>query len=241
MSIANPPLPHLATQTVDESLYTVQDAHTQHIAPNPETVGGATALTMPTSSAIDESFAVDLPPASQLDSSVLEALPSALRDKILKAYAKDVSQERKAKDAVDPETCARTLLAGGISGTSKLVVLPPEANPCRHRHSLDEEFVVEDQARFLPECRQYIREWVINFGDGPEEHDVDKVNKFLIQLSKSNLEVVLAFLKSFRRLIVNLEMGKTSWSLAFNFILQKLQTAIQIQYGGTLGIEEISV
>lgn len=36
---------------------------------------------------MDESFLIDLPPVSQLDPSVLDALPSAMRDQILKHVA----------------------------------------------------------------------------------------------------------------------------------------------------------
>ena len=91
-----PPLSSAVTQTVNKTLY----SYLQSAPPAKDTSAppggyslpgpGATA-TKP--SPVDDSFLIDLPPMSQLDCSVLDALPSAMRNQILRSYEKSLKSE----------------------------------------------------------------------------------------------------------------------------------------------------
>lgn len=96
MAAVHPPLSSTVTQTVDRTLY----SYLQPAPPTKDTgslpsgyslPGGGAAVTKP--SPVDDSFLIDLPPMSQLDCSVLDALPSAMRNQILRSYEKSLNSE----------------------------------------------------------------------------------------------------------------------------------------------------
>ena len=92
-----PPLSSTMTQTADKTLYSyLQPApptkDTSSSLPIGYSLGGAGA-TVTKPSPVDDSFLIDLPPMSQLDCSVLDALPSAMRNQILRSYEKSLKSE----------------------------------------------------------------------------------------------------------------------------------------------------
>ena len=81
------------TQTVDKTLYS-------YLQPAPPTKGSSSGYSLPGGGAavtkpspVDDSFLIDLPPMSQLDCSVLDALPLAMRNQILRSYEKSLKSE----------------------------------------------------------------------------------------------------------------------------------------------------
>lgn len=167
-------------------------------------------------SELDEYFAIDLPPASQLDTSVLEALPAALKDKILKTYSDKASESpRKVATSVQPEA----------------------SRPAAEESS--SYCVVGDDSEFVASFRAYLKDWVDHSLDSAIDKDVEKVTDYLVQISRTNLTVVLCVLRYFRRLLTQREL--TMWYSAFNRLLDGIQDQVKSQYHGTLPICEIEI
>jgi len=178
----------------------------------------------------DESFAIDLPPASQLDSSVLEALPPSMKEKILQSYAKETSTSAACTDLGNIDKLAmlnttRTNTELSLQNTDEETSTIPDVTS---------DVPSCEQSNFLKEFREYIRDWVTTFIEGPNKGDLEKVTKYLTDLSRTNLELVLVVLKYFRRLIARLELSM--WYPAFNLLLSKLQAEVRHNYGGTLNV-----
>ena len=206
----NTPLPNLATQTLDKGLYSSTDQDINDITVQ-STVPGP-----------DESFAIDLPPASELDASVLEALPLPLRDRILKSYSSS-----------NPPITQEPL-------TEMIPMFQPIQDSHLEPRTVSSPLVhIWNESEFLANFRSYLKDWVEHFTKGPEEHDVEKVTEYLLQLSHSNLSVLLAVLKYLRRTITKL--GLMEWCSVFNTILCTLQIDIRQHFQGTLAIEEIRI
>ena len=225
---SDPPLPKLTTQKVEEGLYSSHNSgHIKSIAQHPEfcaTVGGRLVVAEPRE-ASNESFTIELPPASQLDSSVLEALPPSMKEMILQSYAKEISVPDIAAGIED-----RKLAMFNVTRTNTEISL----------QSIDDKSsTIPNVTLAVPSSceqsnffREYIRDWVTSFIEGPNEDDLEKVTEYLTGLSRMNLELVLVVLKYFRRLIARLELSM--WYPGFNLLLSKLQAEVRRSYGGTL-------
>ena len=206
---------------------------------------------------MDESFAVELPPASQLDSSVLEALPASLRERILNGYA-------RKQQLIPPSSSDFSALNFEIPSPQPIAtfnpthplpelkaIRPPRVvsvgtsemtQPCRELtfgllNSKPKGVLIGDEFKFFSEHRTYLKDWVINFLDGPDDSDLQTVTVYLTDLVRGNLEATTVILKYFRRLILNLNLCQ--WYPVFNSLLQRLQTETHHQYGGMLNVKEI--
>lgn len=230
---SNPPLPKLMTQKLEEGLYSSHNSiDIKSIAHHPEfgaTVGSSVVAEHRDTR--DESFAIDLPPASQLDSSVLEALPPSMKEKILQSYAKETSTLAACTDLgnIDKKLAmlnnTRTNTEVSLQNTDKETSTIPDVTS---------DVPSCEQSNFLKEFREYIRDWVTTFIEGPNKDDLEKVTKYLTDLSRTNLELVLVALKYFRRMIARLELSL--WYPVFNLLLSRLQTEVRHNYGGTLNV-----
>jgi len=223
----------LATQKLEEGLYSSHNSiDIKSIAHHPEfgaTVGSSHVVAEHRDTR-DESFAIDLPPASQLDSSVLEALPPSMKEKILQSYAKETSTSAACTDLGNIDKLAmlnttRTNTELSLQNTDEETSTIPDVTS---------DVPSCEQSNFLKEFREYIRDWVTTFIEGPNKGDLEKVTKYLTDLSRTNLELVLVVLKYFRRLIARLELSM--WYPAFNLLLSKLQAEVRHNYGGTLNV-----
>ena len=227
----------------------------------------STGATLTKPATTDESFLIDLPPASQLDCSVLDALPSSMRNEILRSYEKSVKNEgNQLSNLIEREQQEVVRLL--TSSTDDFNVQEPLALPAPvymsdhfthatkgtcdehesevgHSQSVEQksvpnsEIVIDNQDEFLKEFRKYIREWVSNSRDGPIESDAVKFTDFFASFTETNLEVTQIILKFFRRLVLKLE--KREWVLYFNTLLAKVQEVTKQCYGGTLKVAEVDV
>lgn len=223
----------MTTQKLEEGLYSSHNSiDIKSIAHHPEfgATVGSSHLVAEHRDTRDESFAIDLPPASQLDSSVLEALPPSMKEKILQSYAKETSTSAACADLGNIDKLAmlnntRTNTEVSLQNTDEETSTIPDVTS---------DVPSCEQSNFLKEFREYIRDWVTTFIEGPNKDDLEKVTKYLTNLSRTNLEVVLVVLKYFHRLIARLELSM--WYPAFNLLLSKLQAEVRHNYGGTLNV-----
>ena len=237
---SDPPLPHLVTQNIKDSLYSTRGDPPPMTTPHHSGASsGATAF--PIHASVDESFAIDLPPASQLDSSVLEALPSSLREKILRGYSKEVPPtatvfSEPTQDIQKPQTASQHTV---VVEDTTLPADHPQPTDCSSIYKLPNPKPrgIRFESDHLPKLRGYIKEWVMSCSEEPKEEGIEKVTEYLIELSRRNIEVLSILLKYFRRLISNSQL--VHWYPVFNSLLHKLQTEIRGQYNGTLPITEI--
>ncbi len=244
---SDPPLPLLVTQSLDEGLYSHPGTrHTETLEQHPEVVAARSrpiTATLPTvafpspGNELDESFAVELPPASQLDVSVLDALPAALKDKILKSYGDSRGSKDEPRNS-QPE--AHSSPAQQPRGEPPVVPRPAATDQCPGEPmyptppSHNSPCTVEDESDFLSAFRAYLKDWVDHFANAPRDDDVEKVTDFLLDLSRSNLTVLLSVLRYFRRLLARPEHAK--WFPAFNFLLSILQGDVMQRCRGSLPV-----
>ena len=177
--------------------------------------------------ALDE--AIVLPPASQLDYSVLDALPTSLREEILRDY------ESKGDTIVDHFDVIPTHPAVKCEKDDCYVKSVMTCGNSNAEITIDEPTYDEEQ--FLAAWKEYIKGWVDSFIQGPVESDTIKVSEYICTLAKTNLEMTELFLKFIRRLIELQHL--TPWHSCFNFILEQTQQAVKASYGGTLKIEPL--
>ena len=229
----------------------------------------STGAILTKSATSDESFLIDLPPVSQLDCSVLEALPSLMRNQILRSYEKLVkNEENQLGDLNEREkqeiVRLLTSFAGDFSVQESPDLAPPSVvsdhvthatkdtrNECESEVDSSQGVeqksvpkcevvvVVDNQGEFLEEFRKYIREWIANSRDGPKQCDAVKFTNFFTSFSETNLEVTLIILRFFRRLVLKLE--RKGWTVYFNALLARVQEVTRQRSGGTLKIAEIDV
>ena len=266
---APPPLPGVAPQSNDKTLHTYfqpkrQTGDISHWSDYSLTSAGATATTKPV--AEDESFLIDLPPVSQLDPSVLEALPTAMRNQILKSYEKSIKSEdnRPLSELIDKEKdeLLNLLTSTGESNvqTMATVASASHVTHCKTRAietssvsagvneaemsqvvqqgpSKEGRFIIDNEEEFLKEFRKYIREWISNSKDGPKECDAVTFSEFFTLFTEANLEVTQIILRFFRRLILRVE--SKGWTIYFNTLLAKVHEVTKRVFGGTLKIDEL--
>ena len=134
-----PPLSSTATQTVDKTLY----SYLQPVPPTKDTSTLPSGYSLPGTGAtvtkpspVDDSFLIDLPPMSQLDCSVLEALPSAMRNQILRSYEKSLkSEEVQLSKLVEKEREELLSLLTSTTDASTSVQQPEDVLSSEHRAS----------------------------------------------------------------------------------------------------------
>lgn len=218
---------------------------------------GGASLAKP--SASDESFLIDLPPMSQLDASVLEALPDALRDQILRSYEKSIKKEDKPtiRELTDKEEQGiRSLLAAERESSVHEPDINPPVNhstshnidpikasvgdfPLKQESLLEDRLIIDNEYEFLREFRKYIREWISCFKEGPNEGDAVKFADFFVSFTESHLEQTQIMLRFLRHLILQLE--SPGWALYFNSLLAKVQNVTKLYSGGTFNITELII
>ncbi len=187
---------------------------------------------------MDASFAFDLPPASQLDTSVLDALPAALRDRILRTYS-DRSRKADAELSKLPEIQPGSVQPPVLRVEEPREVVSPVAVSDDNlvHPSATSSCVIEDDSEFLSSFRVYLKDWVEHCADGPLDPDVEKVSNYLQQLSRTNLTVVLGVLRYFRRLLTQRDLP--GWYPSFNLLLTAVQVEVRHEFNGTLPVRQI--
>ena len=188
---------------------------------------------MPTSAPPkDKSCDLDLPPLSQLDNSVLDALPDNIRDEILQGYVnKATKKAAPTKPAVTSKQTA-----------PKMVQFKELPTVCEEHEQVvpgkeKSTFVISNEGKFLRDLRAYVKDWILNFIEGPPESDIDIFSDYLVELSAGNLDVVLQILKAVRRLVARLE--PSVWSAVFNSLLDRVQEYVRSSHNGHLPIERL--
>ena len=205
-----------------------------YVTDEPNMRAPSTNETLNMAASKDESFSIELPPASQLDHEVLEALPLALREKILQGY-KNKGEVRKSDDSKYTENPIE-------SGNNEIAPslyhgVETRSDNAATKDNSEEEIVIGDEEHYLSEWKKYIREWIAACINGPAETDVIKVTDYLCKLVQVNLEMAERCLKFVRRWI---ELQQQSpWFPCFNTMLEHVQGKVQQNYGGTLKIKPL--
>ena len=204
---------------------------------------------------------------SQLDCSVLDALPSSMRNQILRSYEKSIKNETQLSKLVEKEQeeIVRLLTSTDDPNVQKPVEIPSsnhahvsdhctreeieavcstdsevDHSPCvRQEQVAETKMVIDNEQEFLKEFRKYIREWVANSKECPTESDAITFTDFLASFAETNLEVTQVILRFFRRLV--LQLDSRGWAFYFNTLLVKVQEVSRQCSGGTLKIAELQV
>ena len=238
---------HHATPTLEAMYPTTKGTSSATITSGASKMAGTSDIT-------DESFVIDLPPVSQLDSSVLEALPFYLREKILNEYA---NKEKKYDSLHEYEPLTSAVTTAPFEQDHSLSTLQDEVKVHVDKDKNKQDFqnpssdswnssmilitndpiVIDNEEVFLKEVRAYVRDWILNFLEGPMIEDVHIVAEYLLKLADSNVNVASLALKSMRRFIDELELF--SWFSVFNQLLSDVQLRVTSVYGGQLLINSL--
>lgn len=231
---------HPASPTLDSLNLTTKGGN------SPSVTSGASKMAA-SSDITDDSFVIDLPPMSQLDSSVLEALPPYLREKILNEYAnkKDDSTQKQVQliPAIPSARSDRDHILNAFQDKDKAlrdggtntqdIQIPHSGSQISSKELLSNDpVIIDNEDVFLKEVRSYVRDWILNFLEGPISEDVYIVSEYLLKLTDSNLNVASLALKSMRRFINELEL--IDWFSVFNQLLSNIQLRVTSVYGGQL-------